>query len=703
MGQAGLTRLRLTRRVFWDLAVYMVGLGLAVGVVFPPFAILLGVPGRVAARPVFVLACLGAGFIVGAVNYALCRGVVGGRLAVLSSRLRSAADTVAHASRTGDWAGSPSSRIAVDSDDQLGATAQAFNSLLDALEDGEHFRSLVRNASDVITVVDPDGTITYQTPSIASVLGYPPAVLVGTAVQDLLHPDDAAAFADHLAGVVTGPPQAMTVESRMRHRDGTWRWVETVASNLLDDQAVNGVVLTTRAIGDRKDLEERLRTQAFHDPLTGLPNRALFMDRLRDAESLEQTTGTPLAVLFCDLDNLKTVNDKLGHEGGDLLLRAVTEQLCAGVRGEGTVARLSGDEFAILLTGTDSAARAQCAADRILTSLRDPVRLGDRDVHTGLSIGVASSSTSAASGIGLLRAADVAMYVAKTTGKGRCEVFQPSHHADHLDRERLRADLHQALDEQQFAVHYQPIVDLGTGEVRAFEALLRWHHPQRGVVSPATFIPLAEESGLIVPIGRWVTGEATRQAALWQAAGCGPLRMSVNVSARQFQHPALVRDVAEALRASGLDPHLLTLEITETLLVHDTVGTAAKLAELKDLGVRIALDDFGTGYSSLSYLRRFPIDVLKVDKSFVDGVATCAEDSAVAAAVIQLGTTLRLQVVAEGLETREQVDAVTALACPLGQGYYFARPMPAAEAALYLATAPRPRDDVHPGAAVFVI
>jgi diguanylate cyclase (GGDEF)-like protein/PAS domain S-box-containing protein len=683
---------RLTRRVFWDIAVYMVSLGVAMGVVFPPFAILLGVPARYAARPSFGAACLAAGFLVGALNYALCRGVVGGRLAVLSTHLRAVADTISHASRTGDWSRSTSSRIEVDSDDELGATASAFNELLDALEAGEHFRSLVRNASDVITVVDQEGRISYQTPSVGWVLGYPPAALLGTDVCALLHPDDVVAFRQHLADVVAGAAQAASTASRMRHRNGTWRWVETVANNLLNDPAVNGVVLTTRDVSDRRELEEQLRTQAFHDPLTGLPNRALFMERLREAEELQDCAATPLAVLFLDLDNLKTINDNAGHEGGDILLQAVTQRILGCVRPDDTVARLSGDEFAVLLAGSDSSVHARRVADRILASLREPVHLADRHVHTGVSIGVATSATCAASGIGLLRAADVAMYVAKTNGKGRCEVFQPSHHAAQLDRERMKADLHLALDEQQFTLLYQPIVDLCSGAVRGFEALVRWNHPERGLIPPSEFIPLAEESGLIVPIGRWVTREACRQAAEWQAhdRGRSP-RMSVNVSVRQFQHPGLVRDVADALRHSGLDPRLLTLEITETLLVQDTAGTSRKLRELKDLGIRVALDDFGTGYSSLSYLRRFPIDILKVDKSFVDDIATSTEDCAVAEAIIQLGETLQLEVVAEGLETAEQVEALARLRCPLGQGFHFAAPMPASRAALLLATPPAPR------------
>ncbi|MDP5185097.1 EAL domain-containing protein [Blastococcus sp. BMG 814] len=703
--------LRLTSRVFWDLAVWMVGLGIAVGLVFPPFATGLGVPAQYAERPVFKAACLGAGFLVGALSYTLCRCLVGGRLAVLSSHLRSVAQGISQASRTGDWTQSTSQRIRVDSDDQLGETAQAFNSLLDALEAGEHFRSLVRNASDVITVVDPAGTVTYQTPSVGWVLGYPPGTLIGTDIHELVHPEDARTFRDQLASVVRGPSPTSSPAVRMRHRNGSWRWTETVVNDLLDDPAVTGVVLTTRDVSDRRELEEQLRTQAFYDPLTGLPNRALFMERLRAAEELEHETGTPAAVLFLDLDNLKTVNDTLGHDGGDALLEVVAQRIGACLRPGDTLARLAGDEFAVLLGGPQSGEMAPRVAERILAALREPVLIVDRMVRAGLSIGLATTTTAGASGIGLLRAADIAMYVAKTSGKGRCEVFQPSHHADHLDRERLQADLYQALERQELVLHYQPIVDLAPRRISGYEALVRWEHPTRGMVPPVQFITLAEDSGLIVPIGRWILREATRQAAAWQQPdGRGP-RMSVNVSVRQFQHPDLVDDVTEALRASGLAPDRLTLEITESLFAEDTAGTTQKLEALKALGIRLALDDFGTGYSSLSYLRRFPIDVLKIDKSFVHGIATCSEDRAVIGAIVALGQILDLVLVAEGIETADELAALEQLGVQYGQGYHLGRPgppqhaSPAAErrrsgspgAALRPAPAPRAATAAPPG------
>src|SRR3954453_6660309 len=366
-------------------------------------------------------------------------------------------------------------------------------------------------------------------------------------------------------------------------------------------------------------------------------------------------------------------------------------RMISSTRDTDTVARLSGDEFAILLIGPGSAHQAERVALRIIDSLRAPVRIGEHLIRTGLSIGLATSDACAASDIDMLRAADLAMYRAKSGGKGRLEVFQPSHHTALLQRDAVRAELSGALDGEQLELHYQPIVDIATQQTVGFEALLRWRHPDRGLVAPLEFIPLAEETGLIVPIGRWVLQEATRQAAEWQnRSPLGRLRMSVNVSVRQFQHPDLVGDVAEALQRSGLKPSLLTLEITESLFAQDTAETTRKIELLKDLGVRLALDDFGTGYSSLSYLRRFPIDTLKIDKSFIDGVATSREGHAVVAAISQLGQTLHLEVVAEGLEDGDQLQALRGLDCPLGQGYHFSRPLAAGDAVKLLLTGKKP-------------
>ncbi len=688
----GLGQRRLTRRVFWDLAIYMVGLGLVVGAVFPPFAILLGVHSEEARRPSFVIACLLAGFLVGALNHGLSRVVVGRRLGVLSARLRSMADTITTASLTGEWAQSTAetSKIEVDSDDELGETARAFNSLLDALAAGEHSRSLVHNSSDIITVVDRQGEVRYQTPSIGWVLGLPPAALIGKPVRGLVHADDTADFDRYLSAVGDRRvPQPAPVRVRMRHRDGSWRFVETAANNLLEDAAVRGIVLTTRDVSDRRVLEERLLHQAFHDALTGLPNRALFMERVAQADGASCGSGAPLAVLYIDLDNLKIVNDAAGHEAGDALLRTVGERLQACVRSGDTAARLGGDEFALLLVGSDTAPRAQVIAERLLTDLSQPVLIAGRQIRPGVSIGVASSD-SLGGATDLVRAADGAMYAAKRAGKGRIEVYRPSHHAAEMARQQLRADLQQALDQDQFVLHYQPIVDLVTGGISSFEALLRWEHPTRGSLPPREFIPLAEESDLILSIGRWVLRQACLHASDWQRSGSrgAGVKVSVNLSARQFREHTLVSEVGEAVEAAGFDPRLLIVELTETLLLQDSTVTMRRIEDLRKLGVTLALDDFGTGYSSLSYLRRFPIDILKMDKSFLDEVPGNPLDEALVRGIVDLGSTLNLQLVAEGVETAEQATALAGLGCPFGQGYYFARPLPFA-GVLRLVSQPR--------------
>jgi diguanylate cyclase (GGDEF)-like protein/PAS domain S-box-containing protein len=666
---------RLTARVFWDLAIYMVGFGLAVGLVFPPFATALGVPSAYAERGWFRAACLIAGFLVGAMSYAICRWVVGGRLAVLSTHLRQVAGAVAQASRTGDWSASSSARIRVDSDDQIGKTAQAFNSLLDALEVGQHFRSLIRNASDVITIIDAGGRISYQTPSVGWVLGYPPGILVGTDLDAILHPDDVEDFGEQIARTSAGMPAPAAIACRMRHRNGSWRWTETVVNNLLHDPTVSGVVLSTRDVSDRRELEEQLRTQAFYDPLTDLPNRTLFLERLREAELGLDVHGTPLAVLYLDMDNLKAVNDHVGHEGGDRLLQVVSARISDCLRPADVFARLEGDEFAVLVTGPTSEREAPRTAERILAALAQPVLIDDSFIQPAASLGLATSTASRSSGIGLLRAADVALSIAKAGGKGRYESFQPHHHAAQLDRERLQGDLDQALDAEQFVLHYQPLVDLRSGRIDGYEALLRWQHPHRGLVSPADFIPLTEASGLIVPLGRWVLREATLQAATWQnPADPDGVHVSVNVSVRQFRHPELLHDVADALHRSGLRAHLLTLEITESLFASDIPDVTDKLRRLKDLGVRLALDDFGTGYSSLSYLRHFPFDILKIDRSFVEGIDGDRQNQAVAGAIVTLGQTLELDLVAEGIETAGELASLERLGVHLGQGFHLGRP-----------------------------
>jgi len=539
------------------------------------------------------------------------------------------------------------------------------------------FQTLVQNASDVILIARPDATITYQTPSATRILGYEPGALEGLRIMTLVHPDDQEQALAMYTGVAFRAGVSLTGQWRLRHRDDSWRYLEVVANNLLSDPTVEGIVLTMRDVSERKGLEEELKHQAFHDALSGLANRALFRDRLEHGLARAARSRSSLAILFLDLDDFKLVNDSLGHAAGDNLLVAVAGRLIRSLRAGDTAARFGGDEFAVLLEEISGADEACEVAERIIAELRVPLAIEDREVQVRASIGIAVSTGGAEDSAELLQAADVAMYAAKGGGKGSYVVYQPALQAAMVDRLERTADLQRAVDAQEFVVHYQPIVSLDGGKTIGVEALVRWRHPERGLLPPKDFIALAEETGLIIPIGRWVLQEACSQARCWQLNHDmdGRLRVSVNISARHFQHDGLVNDVAAALKAADLDPRSLVLEITESVLVNDTEAVIARMLELKELGIAFAIDDFGTGYSSLSYLKRFPIDILKVDKSFVDDVGDSPDGGVLAEAIVQLGNTLHLQTVAEGIEQAHQVRGLRALGCQFGQGFYFAKPL----------------------------
>jgi diguanylate cyclase (GGDEF)-like protein len=450
-------------------------------------------------------------------------------------------------------------------------------------------------------------------------------------------------------------------------RETLWAFAQQASVALNDARTVDAL---NRSFSDAVH-------QALHDSLTALPNRALLIDRLDHALARARRWGSAISVLFVDLDDFKVVNDSLGHRVGDQLLTEVADRLRRCIRSSDTAARLGGDEFAVLLEDAGDGLDATTVAERILDDLRRPSTVDGHDVLANASIGIAGTTSGTEEAGELLRNADMAMYRAKSQGKGRFAFFEPEMHTALLERLELEAEMRRGIEAGEFRLHYQPIVTVDDGRVVGLEALVRWQHPVRGMVPPASFIPLAEESGLIVPLGRWVLGEACRYLRAWQeeTPPPTPVYVSVNVSAHQLHQIGYAREVAEVLEATGLDPASLVLEITESVFMQDSEATLEKLAELRAVGVRLALDDFGTGYSSIGYLRRFPIDVLKIDKSFVDALGTQTQDASLADAIVAMGAALNIETLAEGVEDADQHDRLRALGCNFAQGYLFARPL----------------------------
>ncbi len=673
-------------------------------------------------------------------------------------------------------------------------------------ESEERFRSLVQNSSDIITVLGADGTIVYESPSIERILGYHPTELIGHNVFALVHPDDQFVAHNALARALQTPDGPHYLQCRFLHRDGSWRYLESVGANRLDWPMISGIVVNSRDITDRwqaeqalrdeeerfrqlaehiqdalwmkdvqqnrliyispaynniwgrsseqlladhaaffdfihpedrarvraiiaqqrhstyeveyrivhphgdirwiwerafpirnaqgevyriagiaKDITERKRSeaqlhhQALHDALTGLPNRALFMNHLKQALARHKRHPEyAFAVLFFDLDRFKQVNDSLGHPVGDQLLVGIAQRLASCLRPNDTVARLGGDEFVILLDGLTGVTDATQIADRIQHSLAQPFHLNGHDIVTTTSIGIALSTTTAYTHPqDLLRDANIAMYRAKAGGKARYAVFDQAMHAYAVALFHLERDLRRAVERHEFDVHYQPIVSLANGQVLGVEALLRWQHPERGTVLPSTFIHLAEETGLIVPIGDWMMRTVCAQTRAWQIAHQRSLFVAINLSARQFQHTDLSANIGDILADVGFDAQYLKLELTESSLIERPDMVATTLQALRNMGVHLLIDDFGTGYSSLSHLKHFPIDTLKIDQSFVRGITTNADDAAIVTATIAMAHSLHRTVIAEGVETHEQIAFLQKHGCDAIQGYVVGPPMPA--------------------------
>jgi diguanylate cyclase (GGDEF)-like protein/PAS domain S-box-containing protein len=552
----------------------------------------------------------------------------------------------------------------------------------------QRFHALVQHSSDVVTVVGTDAVVLYQSESVQRVFGFTSAMITGRVITERFTPESATRLMNALRSVSSRPYATTVLELTLPHLDQRQRQAEITVTNLLDDPNVGGLVLNTRDISERKELQEQLVHEAYHDALTQLANRALFREKVAEALTA-RGADDDVTVLFLDLDGFKEVNDSLGHLAGDQLLVRVADRLTDSVREGDVVARFGGDEFAVLIRSVLGAGEAELVAQRIVDELHEPFRIGTRDLHVRGSIGLASYAALADTETGdtkdnaeqLMRNADLAMYKAKGAGGSSFASYDPQMLAGLVERLELEADLRLALDRGELRLHYQPTIDMADSRVIGFEALVRWQHPTRGMINPLDFIPIAEATGLIVPLGRWVLQEACRQAMEWaQRDGQRPVKMAVNVSVRQFDRSDLPTMVREVLTETGMPADQLCLEMTESVLMTDTEDNLAQLVRLKALGVTLAIDDFGTGYSSLAYLRRFPVDTLKIDRSFVERLGLQNDDSALANTIVQLGQSLGMSTVAEGIEEYGQLAALRAMGCTFAQGFYFSRPVPAGEA-----------------------
>jgi len=559
------------------------------------------------------------------------------------------------------------------------------------IEEKERAQATLNSIGDAVICTDLEGRVTFFNAVAERLTGWPRAEAIGRRLEQVFR------IVDSISRETVANPMALaTLQNRQTgltpncvliRRDGIEAAIEDSVAPIHDRRGqLSGAVMVFHDVSAARALAKKMAHLAQHDSLTNLPNRALLNDRLAQAISFAQRHHEKLAVLFMDLDRFKHINDSLGHSVGDHLLQSVGQRISECVRATDTVSRQGGDEFVVLFAEVSDANDAATCADKILAAVRRPHYIDEHDVHVTASVGIALYPDDGGDADTLIENADFAMYQAKDIGRDNYQFYRTDLNSTATDRQLLETDLRHAIHRQEFELYYQPKINLHTGAVSGAEALLRWRHPVRGVVSPAHFISIAEESGMIVPIGQWVLREACRQAKAWREAGLAPIRLAINVSAVELRAKDFASDVSSLLRETGFDPGMLELELTEAFLMQDSISTAEVLAAIKAVGVRLALDDFGTGYSSLSHMRRFPIDTLKVDKSFVRDVTTDAGDASVVSAVINMAKSLHIQVIAEGVETREQLEFLQEHGCPEAQGNYFSYPLVAGAFAELLRT-----------------
>ncbi len=542
-------------------------------------------------------------------------------------------------------------------------------------ESEEKYRDLVENINEVIYALDANGLVTYVSPAVEQIGGYSASEVIGHSFAEFIHPDDLPSLLESFQRTVAGNPEPS--EYRVLTKSGEVHWVRSSSRPVYDGDRITGLRAVLMDITERRKADETISYLAHHDALTGLPNRVLFMDRLDLALAQARRSGEMLAVMSLDMDRFKAVNDTAGHSGGDQVLRSVGEQLARLVREGDTAARVGGDEFALLLPAIPALEDATTIAERVLAELRGPRLVAGRELQLTTSIGIAIHPDDGQDAETMLRNADAAMYQAKEQGRNNYQLFAPSMNTCIAERLALESGLRRALDRREFVVHYQPKANIASGRIVGAEALVRWQHTERGLVLPGEFIPLAEQTGLIVPLGEWVLRTACAQNKAWQEAGFPPLRVSVNLSMRQFLQSDLVQMVARALHETGLAPRYLELEITESVASQQPDVAILVLRQLREMGVHISVDDFGTGYSSLNYLKRFPIHTLKIDRSFVNELTTDPNDVAIASAIITLAHSLNLDAIAEGVETEEQLAFLKQRQCDEFQGFLLAKAVPA--------------------------
>jgi len=582
----------------------------------------------------------------------------------------------------------------------IGEELRIYNARRESRKRDEIFQAVTENAADMIALVDVKGRRLYNSPSYRRVLGYTPSELSETSSFEQIHPDDRlrvleAAREARESGV------GKRLEYRIKHKDGSWRVLESVASTIRDAKGdVSKLVIVNRDITERKRAEQQLEYNLFHDLLTGLPNRRMFMDRLQVAFArVRRESGRSYALLLANVDHFKVFNESMGNKAGDHILTEIARRLSVELRrddasvrersaaaGEASPSRLGGDEFTILLESVGDPSDAMRIARRIQAAVAAPFQVETREIRPALSVGIALSTAVHARPEDVLKDADVALRRAKALGGSRCEVFDEAMHTRAVGRLKLESDLHSALAERQFRIHYQPVLELNTRRIVSFEALLRWEHPTQGLISPYRFIEAAEDTGILVSIGHWLIVQACRQLREWEVndRSGSPMNVTVNVSARQFADARLANDIQDALQQTGIDPSRLQLEMAEKIASVDPSLTVTLLSHLKHMGIGTVLDDFGTGSTSLVGLTQFPIDALKIDRSLIREMQADRSTSDVVELIITLAHKMNLKVVAEGIETARQLERLIELGCDCGQGYFFSQPMEAKAALMFM-------------------